>query len=254
MCTCQSGIPYTPCLSAPDHHNAISTDGQPVRVTFEAPRATDNIDTSVTVTSSHAFGSLFSVGTTNVIFTAADDSNNRTTHTMQVVVTHVPPTSSYAETFESGVSSWTMSGTRNWTPSSPHTASASHILGSRVLSSHNCTGTYCIANLDRPLDTSGPLTISFDRFIGRHIDTRDGLYLEYSSDGGFTWSALSECTGNAAKDTNRWESESVQFDITPNTALLRFVAQSTMSDAIIQIDNIRVSQGTVLSEGALGLT
>ena len=55
-------------------------------VTFGTPTATDLVDGAITVKTSHASGSQFSVGTTTVTFTATDSSGNTARHSIAVMV------------------------------------------------------------------------------------------------------------------------------------------------------------------------
>ncbi|MDA7997449.1 MAG: HYR domain-containing protein [Nitrosopumilus sp.] len=59
-------------------------------VHFELPRASDRADRSVEVTSSHAPGSVFPPGDTEVTFTARDDSGNSVTAAITVTVLYEP--------------------------------------------------------------------------------------------------------------------------------------------------------------------
>lgn len=63
---------------------AASIDG--LAVEFDIPTATDIADPDVTVTSSHAPGSIFPIGDTAVTFTATDDSGNMATQEITVTV------------------------------------------------------------------------------------------------------------------------------------------------------------------------
>ncbi len=61
--------PNVPCVEATSHTGAV--------VTYNAPAATDAGDANVVVTCSPASGTVFAVGTHNVVCTAADASGNR---------------------------------------------------------------------------------------------------------------------------------------------------------------------------------
>ena len=71
--------------AAPDV--SATTDGGRTSVTFDAPSATDDFDTSVEVSCSPASGSTFAVGTTRVTCTATDDAGNQSTVSFSVRVT-----------------------------------------------------------------------------------------------------------------------------------------------------------------------
>ncbi|MEO9546307.1 MAG: LamG-like jellyroll fold domain-containing protein [Crocinitomicaceae bacterium] len=56
-------------------------------VTWTAPTATDNCSSSPAVTTSHAPGSTFAIGTTTVTYTATDDEGNMSTCSFDVTIT-----------------------------------------------------------------------------------------------------------------------------------------------------------------------
>jgi hypothetical protein len=84
------GETISPDLSdCPTNVISTSTNGSCVPVSWIAPTAVDNCDSLPRVTTSHANGSCFNVGTTNVIYTATDANNNTSTCSFSVVVNTV---------------------------------------------------------------------------------------------------------------------------------------------------------------------
>ena len=76
-----------PVLSdIPSNISTTTTSASGARVTFTIPTATDVVDGTVTVKSSHASGSLFSRGPTTITFTATDAAGNTAAHYMSVFV------------------------------------------------------------------------------------------------------------------------------------------------------------------------
>ncbi len=84
-----------PVLQCPTNRTVVLCGtASTIPVTFPLPSATDNADTNVSVTCSPPSGSLFPIGTTPVVCTAADNCTNRTTCTFTVTVVRdtIPPT------------------------------------------------------------------------------------------------------------------------------------------------------------------
>ncbi|MDA7942323.1 MAG: HYR domain-containing protein [Nitrosopumilus sp.] len=84
-------------------------------VHFDLPRASDRADRSVEVTSSHAPGSVFPPGDTEVTFTARDDSGNSVTAAITVTVLYEPSlvaNLTLAPTSDSITASWEKERTR----------------------------------------------------------------------------------------------------------------------------------------------
>ncbi|MDA7990819.1 MAG: HYR domain-containing protein [Gammaproteobacteria bacterium] len=77
-------------LLPPGIHVASSPLGSPVA--FLPPLVIDTVDPAVEVTSTHASGSVFPVGSTVVTFTATDDSGNMATHNITITVVYRPLT------------------------------------------------------------------------------------------------------------------------------------------------------------------
>jgi hypothetical protein len=76
-----SSCPANIVVSLPLNSTATS-----MAVSFTAPTATDSCDSSVPVTTTHASGSVFNVGTTAVTATATDDSGNSSSCSFTVTV------------------------------------------------------------------------------------------------------------------------------------------------------------------------
>ena len=92
------------------------------------------------------------------------------------------------------VSDWRHTGNGTWLRLSPvESVPDQDASANRVVSSANCSDT-CILTLRNTLDTTEPLTISFDRYVDAKIDRDEGLYVEYSADNGTTWTVLASYT------------------------------------------------------------
>ena len=63
-----------------------ATSGAGALVTFALPSASDAVDSSLTISSSHASGSIFALGLTTVSYTATDDAGNSSSGTFTVTV------------------------------------------------------------------------------------------------------------------------------------------------------------------------
>jgi len=115
-------------------------------------------------------------------------------------------------------------------PLSPH----------RVMASDDCEDS-CILLLNPEIDTSEPLMISFDRYVGGKIDRDEGLHVEYSTDR-TTWNTLASFTDNGGHDTGRWERSVIGITIPENWAKLRFNAMSDTAEEYVEIDNLVISR------------
>ncbi|MDE0266331.1 MAG: fibronectin type III domain-containing protein [Thaumarchaeota archaeon] len=109
----------------------------------------------------------------------------------------------------------------------------------RVVSSANCNDS-CILTLRAALNTTEPLTISFDRYVDAKADGDEGLYAEYSADGGTTWTVLASYTDRNGGDTDRWEKSVIGLSIPQNSAEFRLRAESDRSDERVEVDNLRI--------------
>ncbi len=105
-----------------------------------------------------------------------------------------------------------------------------------ALVSRNCDD-QCILTLDDPLDTTVPLTTSFDRYVDGKAGPRDGLLVQYRVAGG-AWTTLASYTGANDEDTDYWEHNVIGLCIQDSSADLRFVAGSNGDDEVVMLDNI----------------
>ena len=144
---------------------------------------------------------------------------------------------SFTDSFQSTLSSWTLSGNNDWETGTPRD-STGQPSGNKVLTSDDCDS-QCIISLNSNLDTASPLDITFDRFISRSIDSAEGLYVQYSTDD-TRWTTLASYTENNRQDTGRWADTSLTLDITQSTASLRFVAESSYPGEFVEIDNVSI--------------
>ena len=81
---------------------------------------------------------------------------------------------------------WRHTGNGTWLRLSPtESVPDQDASTNRVVSSALCDDT-CILTLRDTLDTTEPLTISFDRYVDAKIDRDEGLFVEYSADNGTT--------------------------------------------------------------------
>ena len=136
--------------------------------------------------------------------------------------------------------SWTLSGDANWRIGEPSEMDVPGlpIRTNRVLLSEACDDS-CIATFRSKLNTVEPLTIEFDRYVDRKIDTREGLFVEYSTDGS-TWTELASYTGAKGHDTSRWEREVIGLSIPEGSAQIRLHAKSNGSGETVEVDNFSV--------------
>ena len=108
-----------------------------------------------------------------------------------------------------------------------------------VASSDSCDDS-CFLTLQHALDTTKPLAISFDRYVDAKADRNEGLHVEYSINGGTTWSRLVSHTHDNDGDTDRWEKTTVGLSIPQSSTMLRFHAESNQGDEIVEIDNLKI--------------
>ena len=157
----------------------------------------------------------------------------------------LPPKGSIFEMSEDFVtlgSSWkaTGDGSTTWKARAPVDGVPDQkIATNRVASSDNCDDS-CFLTLQDVLDTTKPLAISFDRYVDAKADRDEGLHVEYSVNGGTTWSRLASYTHNNDGDTDRWEKTAVGLSIPQSSAMLRFHAESNQDDEIIEMDNLKI--------------
>ncbi len=101
--TCNSTVTVVdnlpPTITCPDNITAVSTDGNPVVVSWTAPSATDNC--SAALTSDYDPGDSFPVGTTTVTYTSTDGEGNTADCNFDVTVTFNsegnPPTPTHVD-------------------------------------------------------------------------------------------------------------------------------------------------------------
>jgi hypothetical protein len=79
-----------PVITVPSNKVVEATGPNGAVVTFDAPTATDDTDTHVTVTCDHQSGDTFSIGTTTVTCTATDSSGNTATKKYSITVKVTP--------------------------------------------------------------------------------------------------------------------------------------------------------------------
>lgn len=74
-------------VDIPAYIEFVTNSSKGIRPNFELPEAVDLVDLDVEVKSSHRPGSKFPIGSTNVTFTATDDSSNSREKDVVIVVT-----------------------------------------------------------------------------------------------------------------------------------------------------------------------
>ena len=149
-----------------------------------------------------------------------------------------PTVTFFADDFQGILSSWTLGGDDNWEIAVPHIPVLGQQSGNEVLTSNDCSR-QCIISMDSKLDTSSSLTVEFDLFVDRSIDDDEGLFVEYSIDD-VSWITLASYTGANSQNTNQWAETALTLDIPQSSASLRFLAKSTVSSEIVELDNISI--------------
>ena len=142
----------------------------------------------------------------------------------------------FMDDFEGGLSLWILSGDSDWEIDDPEDDLPGSAPSNESLVSRDCD-IACIATVSSTLSTQNSLTVSFDRYVDRSIDTNEGLFVEYSTDG-TNWITLTSFTPHNNNDDDLWHNESVVFNIAENTAKIRFVAKSNVSNEHVEIDNV----------------
>ena len=158
-------------------------------------------------------------------------------HTGTGVITDTPITS-FTDDFQGTLSSWSLDGDGDWETAAPHMAMSGQQAGNKILTSNDCDSE-CIISVTSKLNTLSSLTIEFDRFIDSAVDGDEGLYVQYSTDG-TNWITLASYTNGNNQNTNRWEDATLTLDITQNSASLRFLAESSLSSEIVEVDNVSI--------------
>ncbi len=92
----------------------------------------------------------------------------------------IPPTRSYSDVFDD-LDSWVLSGDKDWNIASPDEDVPRENRRTNTVAASNDCDTDCIMTLNRQLDTSRPLLITFDRFVADSVDNDEGLYVQYSN-------------------------------------------------------------------------
>ena len=180
-----------------------------------------------------------------VTATATDEHQASSSKDDVVVVAGISPnpskptTATLTDDFQSGTSSWTLSGNNDWETGTPQPGLSGQPPGNKVLTSNDCDS-QCIISLNSNLDTSSPLTITFDRFVDINVRGSEGLHIQYSTDN-TRWTTLASYTHNNRQDTNEWEEESLTLDTAQSTASLRFVAKSSHASEFVEMDNVSIS-------------
>ena len=149
---------------------------------------------------------------------------------------------SISDAFDSGLSMWNLGlpGNGNWTTTSPTDGVPDMPQATnRVIASNDCDDS-CTATLKRTLNTLEPLVISFDRYVDKKVTRDEGLYAEYSVDGGTTWTTLASYTQENDGDTRRWEKTVLGLSIPESSAQFRFHAKSDRVEEYVEVDNLRI--------------
>ena len=149
---------------------------------------------------------------------------------------------SISDAFDSGLSMWNLGlqGNGDWTTTSPTEGVPDMPQATnRVIASNDCDDS-CTATLKRTLNTLEPLVISFDRYVDKKVTRDEGLYAEYSVDGGTTWTTLASYTQENDGDTRRWEKTVLGLSIPESSAQFRFHAKSDRVEEYVEVDNLRI--------------
>ena len=146
-------------------------------------------------------------------------------------------TNTITESFQNQHS--TTVSTTSWTFDAPHESMLVQQSSNLVLTSNNCDS-QCIVTLNSNLDTTSPLTITFDRFVDEQVSRNEGLYVQYSTDD-TRWTTLASYTHNNRQDTDEWEKASLTLDIAQSSASMRFMAKSSHISEFVEIDNVSIS-------------
>ena len=149
---------------------------------------------------------------------------------------------SISDAFDSGLSMWNLGlqGNGDWTTTSPTEGVPDMPQATnRVIASNDCDDS-CTATLKRTLNTLEPLVISFDRYVDKKVTRDEGLHVEYSVDGGTTWTTLASYTQENDGDTRRWEKTVLGLSIPESSAQFRFHAKSDRVEEYVEVDNLRI--------------
>ena len=150
---------------------------------------------------------------------------------------------SISDAFDSGLSMWnlwSLPGDGEWENLSPREGVPDMPQATnRVIASNDCDDS-CTATLKRTLNTLEPLVISFDRYVDKKVTRDEGLHVEYSVDGGTTWTTLASYTQENDGDTRRWEKTVLGLSIPESSAQFRFHAKSNQDDEYVEVDNLRI--------------
>ncbi|MDA7997931.1 MAG: proprotein convertase P-domain-containing protein, partial [Nitrosopumilus sp.] len=156
----------------------------------------------------------------------------------------VPDTATtHAFQFHGGLPSWTLTGDYEtlWTAGAPAAAVDGQTAADRAMIASDCDR-YCYAQLGYALDASAPLLVSLDKYVDRSASRLDGLYVQYSTDGGTSWTNLAEYTGNTDDDDSTWSREVLSLDAQEGEALLRLAAYSLNDREKVEVDNLVIQQ------------
>ena len=135
---------------------------------------------------------------------------------------------------------WSLPGDGEWENLSPREGVPDMPQATnRVIASNDCDDS-CTATLKRTLNTLEPLVISFDRYVDKKVTRDEGLHVEYSVDGGTTWTTLASYTQENDGDTRRWEKTVLGLSIPESSAQFRFHAKSNQDDEYVEVDNLRI--------------
>ena len=150
---------------------------------------------------------------------------------------------SISDAFDSGLSMWnlwSLPGDGEWENLSPREGVPDMPQATnRVIASNDCDDS-CTATLKRTLNTLEPLVISFDRYVDKKVTRDEGLHVEYSVDGGTTWTTFASYTQENDGDTRRWEKTVLGLSIPESSAQFRFHAKSNQDDEYVEVDNLRI--------------
>ena len=113
----------------------------------------------------------------------------------------------------------------------------------KVATSNNCDDP-CVLLLNKVLNSTLPLEISFQKYIDLTTidDVAKGLYLEYTIDNE-NWYQLANYTVSNYEDTNRWDNKTETLILLEDDMVnIRFVTLSDEIDEFIEIDNVIIRQ------------
>ena len=150
----------------------------------------------------------------------------------------------FSDTFENGLSKWTLSGQGRWTAKvfdESFRNSPTYTASDKVANSNNCDNTCIMTSSSINLQGKSWAYLQFGRYMDNSFDGSEGIKVEIYD--GTRWTTAYHWTATAGQDDDTWHIESLRLSSSYLTSnfKIRITATSSTSAESAGINNVRVA-------------